>query len=233
MAPPPAPAERGAHLLVDHLRLALQPVASAVEPDLGQNQGTIIGEIVQACHVGGKTLGRLEVHVEADEIREGELQVLGRRIIHVCHERCGIGLPDRLGQSSEETLDAIASVPAHDGRGNLVAHGVRKQRGMPGHGAHRVANAGADRPHAARIVEERDVLLPGEAGHHQQAVSRRRVQDPGRRHGVGSDGIEAVCCHGVEVPLYLGPFGVELAGRAGTERPISGAADQKCLTVDA
>ena len=42
--------------------------------------------------------------------------------------------------------------------------------------AHRRRRVTADLPHQGAIVEEGDVLRPGHAGHHLQAVPRRFVE---------------------------------------------------------
>ena len=58
---------------------AVVAVAAAVEPDLRHEQRPVAGEVLQAGEIGLEPLARLEIDVEADEVEERQLEVLGRR----------------------------------------------------------------------------------------------------------------------------------------------------------
>ena len=52
---------------------------------------------------------------------------------------------------------------------------------------------------ATVVVEECDVLLPGESDHYGQPVAVREVEQPARRNGVGPDRVDPDCGHGGEI----------------------------------
>ena len=63
------------------------PLRSAVEPDLAHQQRPVAGEVLQPREVRLEARSlRLEVDVEADEVEERQLQVLGRRVVDVGDE---------------------------------------------------------------------------------------------------------------------------------------------------
>ena len=89
----------------------------------------------------------------------------------------------------------------------------------------RALDRSAARP---RYVEERDVLLPGQPDHHEQAVALRRVEQPARRHRVDAHGVDARGRHRREVAIDdLGARVV--AVRVGPERPVGHALDLELL----
>jgi hypothetical protein len=49
------------------------------------------------------------------------------------------------------------------------------------------------------VIEERHVLLPGDADHHPQAMRHRRVEQPARRHAVDTHRVDPVRRHLLEV----------------------------------
>ena len=84
---------------------------------------------------------------------------------------------------------------------------------MPGAGADALAHALLDRADAVGVVEERDVLLPGNPDHHVQVVLKGEVEEPARRHRAGPDGVQARGGHLLEVARH-GPLVSVLATRS-------------------
>src|SRR4029077_1280877 len=101
--------------------LRLLAVTTAVQPDLGQHQRTVVGQVVQPVQVGDERLAALEEDVEADEVEEVELEVLGSRIVDVSDKRLRIGGAGRVDQPADEVAYCRGAMPAYDRRGNLVA----------------------------------------------------------------------------------------------------------------
>jgi hypothetical protein len=69
------------------------------------------------------------------------------------------------------------------------------------------------------VVEEGDMLFPGQPDHDAQAVPLRNVQEPARWHGVRADGVEAVGRHLGEVARDDVGAVVLAAIRVGAEGP--------------
>ena len=63
---------------------------AAVEPDLGHDERPVLGHVLQAREIGLEPIRLLEEDVEADEIEERQLQVLGRGVVDVRDQRRGV-----------------------------------------------------------------------------------------------------------------------------------------------
>jgi hypothetical protein len=102
---------------------------------------------------------------------------------------------------------------------------------MAGGGADAVANALLDAAPDAAVVEERDVLLPGEADHHPQPVRGRQVEEPPLGDGVEPHRVDAVLGHAREV-ARRGVRVVEVVMRtARAERPVRHPAHLELLAA--
>ena len=124
--------EDRAELLLERPRLRRPAVSPAVEPDLGHDEGAVAGEVVEPREIRLEPLPRLEIHVEAEEVGERQVQVFGRRIVDVGDEPVRVLLLRRPVEPLEEALDGAAAVPAHDRGGDLVADRVAKDGGVAG-----------------------------------------------------------------------------------------------------
>ena len=222
-SPGAAGSEGRAHLPVQAVRLFLVAVAAAVQADLGHQQRLLAGQVLQPVEVGLQRLAAFQIDVEADDVDERQLQVLGRREVDVGDQRTRVLGLDRAHQPRQEGLDLLPAVPAHDGRRDLVAHGVTQHGGVPGAGAHTGAHALLDVVGAATVVEECDVLFPRQAHHHAQTVARGGVEQPGRRHGIAAHRVDAVLLHGREVGFERGVFRVVVAQHRGIGTRTEGA----------
>jgi hypothetical protein len=173
-----AGAESVAHLPLQRFCLGCLAVAATVDADLGDQQRPVPREVLQAGEVGLEGPLVLEEDVERGEIEEGQLEILGRGIVDVGDEAVGVHGLCLPVQALYKTLDLALAVPAHDRGGDLVAHRVAEDRGVGLACPHLGGNPGDDRIGPFRVVEEGDVLLPGQPHHHLQAMRLRHVQQP-------------------------------------------------------
>ena len=82
------------------------------------------------------------------------------------------------------------------------------------------------------IVEERDVLRPGEACHHAQPVLAGQVEQIERRGRIGAHGVDPGARHEMEVAVDKATFGKVVAVSARRERTVRDAAHEKSTMVD-
>ena len=154
--------ERAPRLPGERARLDALVVAEAVKPELAHEERSVAGEILQTGQVGLKPVLRLEVHVEAHEVEERQLEVFRRGVVHVCHEPAGVLLHDRPVQPLEVALDPSAAQPARHRRRDLVAEGVAQERRMTGVVPDLRADQRLDlRQALLPIDEEAEILLGG------------------------------------------------------------------------
>ncbi len=209
--------------------LLLLAVAATVEAELGHQQRAIVGQVLQPREVALEQLAPLQVDVERQEVKARQPQVLGGWEVDVGDQRAGVLIAGGATEALEKALYTSAPVPAHDRRGDLVADGVAE------HG--RVAGARADRRTHRLLdsiggpgVEKRDVLFPGDADHHQQAVLLRKVEQPRRRRRVYAHGVDPGARHLLEVSR--GCVGLESAAGLRAERPVGDALDDQLLLAE-
>jgi hypothetical protein len=216
-----ARAHRGGDLPLEDGRLLVLAVAAAVEADLRHHERLVAGLVVQAREVGLERVPVLEVDVEGVEVDERELEVLRRREVDVGDQPAGVLVLRRAVQALEEPLRAPAPVPAGDRSGDLVADRVRQDRRVAGDAADLLADALLDGARRRAVVEERDVLLPRQAGHDEQPVLGGLVEEPPRWRRVGPDRVDAGLAHRPEVAGdhgrggELGPVGARCEGPVG------------------
>jgi hypothetical protein len=196
------------------LRLLFLAVTAAVEANLREQQRPVADHVMQACQVGLEGLPLLEVDVEAGDVGERKLEELRGGIVHVGDQRAGVLALDRFAEASQIVLDPAAAMPADDRGRDLVADGVAEHGGVPGAGADALAHASLDVPGSAAVLEEGHVLLPGETHHDEETLAGGEVEQPGRRHGVDADRVDAICAHLREVALDHTRLGVALVGAA-------------------
>ena len=150
-----------ANLPVQRRRLALLAVAAAVEADLGDDERKVVGDVLKPRQVGVEGLRSLEVDVEARQVEERQVQVLGRGEVDVGDQSLRILLLGGAVEALDEALDPAATVPADDRRGDLVADDVAEDSGVPGARAHSLAHDLLDPARSSASGKKRHVLLPG------------------------------------------------------------------------
>ena len=190
------------------------------------------GEVLQAGEVAPEVRLGVQVDVERADVEERQRQVLGRRVVHVGQQRLGRRRLHVVVELANEALDAGLAVPADDGGGNLVAEGEDEGGGVAGQLAHPRDDVLADAAAEVGVVEERDVLRPGQADHHAQPVARGLVEHPGSGHGVGADGVEARFPHPREVRRDDVGRGELVARGVGCEGAVRDALDEKPITPE-
>jgi hypothetical protein len=214
--------EGRADLPLERPGLRGQAVPLRVEADLAQEQRLLPRQVLEPRQVRIEAVGRLEIDVEADEVQEGQIQVLGRRVVDVGDEPARVLRLGRAVQPLQETLHRPPAVPPHHRGRDLAADRVAQNRGVAGAGGHGGAHAVLDDDGQPRVIEEGDVLLPRNPDHDPQALPVSRLQQPRRRHGIGADRVETLGRDPLQVALDLLPV-VELV--AGVIRPEGAVGD--------
>ena len=155
---------------------------------------------MQPGDIGLETILLLQVDVEAGKVQEIEIEVLGGGIVDVGDQRLRVLGLSHIVETLDEALDFFPAVPAHDRGRDLVADGVGEDPGMAGTGPHPLPldDGGCQLP----VVEEGDMLLPGQADHDPQAVLLSDIEEPARRYGVGAHRVDIVGCNLGEIAIY-------------------------------
>jgi hypothetical protein len=224
--------ERGANLPAQRVRLGEQAVPLRVEAHLAQQQRPVAGQVLEPRQIRVETLARLEVDVEAHEVQEWQVEVFGRGIVDVSDEAARILSLGGVVEALEKAFHGAPAMPANHRGGDLAADGIAQNGGMSCAGGHTRAHAVLDCAGQPDVVEEGDVLLPGDANHHPQAVPVRRMQQPPRWHGVRADGVETLTGDARQVAVH-GVVVVELAGvGVGPEGAVGDSTDPERLSRD-
>jgi hypothetical protein len=145
------------------------------------------------------------------------------------HQPSGVLRLGRVVEAAHEPFDAPLAVPAHDRGRDLVADRVPEHRRVPLALADALAHAALDVLGPPLVIEERDVLLPGESDHDQKPMPLGSVEDTARRDGVRAERVEAVRGHRGEVPVDRGAIRVVASVGARPERPIGHSSDIELL----
>ena len=226
------PRERRPHLPVEGARLRTLAVAQRVEPQLAHEERPIAGDVLQAGEVCLEPLLGLEVHVEAHDVEERQLEVFGRRVVHIRHDAGWVLILHDAIQSLEVAFDPGPAEPARHRRWDLIAKCVAQQRRVARAGADLGADQRRDVGRAPAVDEVADVLLRAETDHDPQAVAQGGVEQGARRRGVrNADGIDAVRGHlskvtlDAETVVVLPALGIRL------ERAVGHPADVELLVA--
>src|SRR5258708_330440 len=74
---------RAAYQPVKRMRLFGLTVTPAVQPNLGENQGTLARQILQPCEITLPWLPRFQIDVETNQIEKGKVQIFRGRKVHI------------------------------------------------------------------------------------------------------------------------------------------------------
>ncbi len=170
-------------------------IPAAVEADFGHQQRAVARNVLQAREVGFKARLRLQVNVEANQIQERKLQVLGSGIVHISKEAFGVLRFCRRVQLLQKTLHPAAPVPAHDRSRDLVTHRVAQDGRVAPKPAYVSAHAFLYATRDRSVFKKGDVLLPRQTHHDSKPVAQSGVEQPDRRRLVNADGIDAMGRH--------------------------------------
>ena len=209
----------GIEMPADHLGLLLLGVADGVHAELPHDEGLVLGEVLESGQVALEVLPAVQVDVESQEVDVLREEVLGRRVAGVGVERAGILPAGDIDQMLDELGDALGSEPAHHGGGDLVAEQVSEDRVvplvLPDGRDDRLLDGGPD----LGIVQELDMLHPGDAQEDADAVLQTEIQEPGGGIGVDANEVRSTLTDRGKVSggLLPGPEFIPLGiGREGT-----------------
>ena len=223
--------ERDAHVRRRDRGLPVLALANAVRARFREEQRLLSGDVLQPREVGAQIRLVVQVDVERADVEEREIEEFSRREVDVGEEavRCrSLGV---LVEAAQEPFDAHPAVPADDAWRNLVAEREHQHRRVIAELLHPGGDVAADRPLQLVVVEKRDVLRPGQADHHAQAVPRGFVEQVAPRRRVGADRIDPEARHQAEVLGDAGQWRELIAVGVGRERPVGDAFDQKAVVT--
>src|SRR5712692_10196011 len=141
----------------------------------------------------------LEIDIKGQKVQERQVQVLSRGVVHICDQTARRLLLGGAVQPPQEGLDSTPAMPADDGRGNLVADRVTQYGRVAGASVYARANTTLDITGQFTVVEEGNVLLPGQTDHDAQPVLVGQIENPAGRNSVGPHGVRAAGCDVGEV----------------------------------
>ena len=187
---------------------------------------------MQAGEVSFKVSLRLEIHVEANQVQERQVQIFGRGIVGVAEKPLRVFCFGDPVKRLDETLHPARPVPAHDGRGDLVGDDVSEDRGMARAGADLGAYQFLDLTGNTLVVEKARALFHLQPDHDAKALPLGKVEQPARRHVVGADGVHAVGRDLGKIALDNFRVRVRAAIPGGSKRPVGHAAHVELLLTD-
>ena len=227
-----AAGECGVDLGADHGRLLLASEAAAVGAQLGEQQRAVAGQVLEARDVAADAGGVVQVDVEREHVDERQPQVLGARVVHVGQQPAAVDLANLAAEPLEKPFHPVAAVPAHDRRRDLVSDRVAEERGVTSTALGLGGDPGCDVGGAPAVVEEGDVLLPGQAGHHPETVVQRGIEQPRWRRRVRPHRVDALRGHGGEVGIDLRAGAEPLALAVGAKGAVGDASHPQPLVAD-
>ena len=182
--------ERGADVHCRDVGLAGFTLANRVGARLGQKQRLVAGDVLQSREIRAQLGFKMQVHVERADVEEGDIEKLGRREIDVGEEALGRRGSGVLIELAKKTLDAHTTMPTDHARRNFVAERDQQNRWMVAELAHLFDQFAPDGALQAAIVEERDVLRPGQPHHDPQTMACGLVQEVASGWRVGAHRVD-------------------------------------------
>jgi hypothetical protein len=122
-------------------------------------------------------------------------------------------------------------MPSYDPGRDLIANRVAENGAMSSATAHLCADTPKDFPRELLSVQKSDVLLPGEARHHSEALPLRGVEQPARRNIVRPDGVDSTLGDTGEVSLDHFSPRERASICVRSERPVSHTANIEFLVT--
>ena len=182
-----APSYDGIEMPADHLGLLLFRVANRVHAELTHDERLVLGEVLETSQVAFKILPAVQVDIEGQEIDILRQKILGRGVARVGVEGAGILAACDVDQVLDELRHALGSKPADHRGGDLVAEQVAEDRVMPFVLPYCIDHGLLDRGPYLGIIEELDMLHPGDAEEHTDAVLQAEIKEPTGRCRVDAD----------------------------------------------
>ena len=180
---------------IQHPRLHLLVVSQTVQTQFAHQQGTIHSQVMKPGQIGIELGLRFEIDIEAKQVQERQLEVLGGRIIGIGHQALGVLLLGRPVKTLDKTLHLAMPVPADQRGRDFIGHAVAEHRGMAGTAGDFLADHGFHRLCAFSIIQKRRGAFARQTHHHPQPITSRRIQQPARRNRIGSHRVHTVGRH--------------------------------------
>src|SRR5207244_3273991 len=136
------------------LGLLLLPLAHGIHADFTEDKGTVPHSVEQAEQIAPERLRIMQIDIKGGKVQEGEIQILGRRIVRVGQKCIGIYLPGDIGQFPQEPLDTCSAVPPDNIGRYLVPDAERKERRMVAQASRCRANMLSRLPLRLDVVQE-------------------------------------------------------------------------------
>ena len=222
-----ATADHGVEVPADHLGLLLLGVADRVHAELTHHERLVVSEVLEACQVALKVLAAVQVDVEGQEVDVLRQQILGRRIARVGVQCAGILATGNVDQMLDEFGDALRPEPADHGGGDLVAEQVAEDGVVPLVLADGLDDRLLDGGAHLRVVEEFDMLHPGDAQENPDAVLEAEIKKPARGIGVDANEVRPALTDGCEILGGLFPGAKLEPLRVGSKGTVGHALDEE------
>ena len=216
---------RLAHVSGQELGLRYLAVPQGVDADLPEQERLVSDQVLEPEQVAPERFQIVQVDVEGDEIKERNIQVLGRWEVGVGHQAVGVRLLGDVHELGQETLDPTHAVPADDIGGDLVADVVSEHARVLAAPFGSLTYQGARLTLKALAGEKAKMLGPRNIDQSRHSVLVQRVQKPFRRHVVSADGVDANCLHPGKVVFDLIERWEGLAGGVRGKRTVGGPLD--------
>ena len=132
----------------------------------------------------------------------------------------------------KEAFHAQPPVPADDGRRNLVAQGKHQDGRVVGECPDARQQFGLDLSRDLSIVEERNVLRPGQTHHDAQSVASGYIEQVAPWRRIHPHGVDAERGHQTEVFVDLHDRGKLITLGVWCEGPVGDALDEKAIGTE-
>src|SRR5436190_3937269 len=214
----------------EHLGLLLLGMAYRVHAEFTQDEGPILGEILQAKEVALEVPLVVKINVKAGEIAVLRKEEFRRRIARVGKKHVWIDLAPDSNQLLDELRHPFYAKPADHRARDLVAHEITEDRGMTA--IHRDLRSNHLDDLAARLAAQKlDMFGPGQRNEDTHSCGGAAIQKPNRRDVINPDDVEPCFPHLREIALHLGARAEVMAFRVRLERPVGNALDEKFPVV--
>src|SRR4249919_3084259 len=115
----------------------------------------------------------MKIDVKSKKISKIGLEIFRGRKIGIANQHIRIGRFGYINQLTKEPANALGTIPAHNLRGNLIAHQIRQYGGMSPVCADALDDGIANFCTSTGGVKKRDMLRPRNSRDHSKTVRSR------------------------------------------------------------